>query len=99
MDQTKGITEYARGSCSGLVTSSATIVWMTPIFPFKKPPIALPANATQMFEANPTITILSMVPAQPASSTGFLPILSDRPPQNIPVNDSASANAEMRSPA
>ena len=72
---------------------------MTPMFPFRKPPIALPAKAIQIFEENPTTIMLTMVPAQPASKTGFLPILSDNPPQNIPVSDSASAKAEMRSPA
>lgn len=69
------------------------------MFPFKKPPRALPRSATQMFDANPTIIILNIVPQHPASNTGFRPILSDNPPQYMPVKDSASAKAEMRRPA
>lgn len=89
---------YVR-SCSGFVTSSPTMVCMTPILPFRDPPIARPASATQMFDANPTIIKLRTVPKHPASSTGFRPILSDKPPQYIPVKDSANAKAEIRSPA
>ena len=86
-------------SCSGFVTNSPTMVWMTPILPFKKPPMARPASATQMLEAKPTITRLRMVPVQPTSRTGFRPTRSDKPPQYIPVRDSASAKAEMSRPA
>jgi hypothetical protein len=69
------------------------------MFPLRKPPKALPNRANQMFEANPTIIIETIVPIHPISKTGFRPTLSDRPPQYIPVRDSASAKAEMRRPA
>jgi hypothetical protein len=73
--------------------------WITPIFPFKNPPSALPAKAIHIFDANPTIIMLNIVPAHPTSSTGFRPILSDSPPQKKPVSDSASAKALIRMPA
>ena len=69
------------------------------MLPFKKPPIALPASAIQMFDDIPTMIIDSIVPAQPASSTGFRPTLSLREPHHMPVMDSAKAKAEMRRPA
>lgn len=55
-------------------------------------------SAIQMFDANPTMTRLSMVPKHPRSSTGFLPTRSERAPQCMPVSASASANDEMRRP-
>ena len=81
------------------MTNSPTIVCITPMFPLRKPPKALPKRANQIFEEKPTMIIESMVPAHPASKTGLRPILSDRPPQYMPVRDSASAKAEMRRPA
>jgi hypothetical protein len=86
-------------SCSGLVTNSPTIVWMTPILPFKNPPSARPKRANHIFDANPTIIKLRMVPVHPIRSTGFRPIRSDKAPQYIPVKDSARAKAEMSKPA
>ncbi len=81
------------------MTNSPTIVWITPMFPLRKPPKALPNRANQMFEAKPTIIIETMVPMHPIRRTGLRPILSDRWPQYMPVRDSASAKAEMRRPA
>lgn len=75
------------------------MVWMTPIFPFKNPPSALPTSAIQMFVAKPTMTILSIVPIHPISRIGFRPTRSLREPQNMPVKDSASAKALMSRPA
>ena len=61
--------------------------------------MARPASATQMLEAKPTKSRLRMVPVQPTSRTGFRPIRSERPPQYMPVRDSARAKAEMSRPA
>ena len=83
----------------GLVTSSPTIVWTTPMFPLSMPPRARPSNAIQKFVAKPTMRRESRVPAQPKSRTGFLPIRSDTLPQNMPVQASAREKAEMRMPA
>lgn len=74
------------------------MVCTTPIFPFSRPPSALPINAIQMFDAKPTMTSESKVPRHPRSRTGFLPTRSDSAPQCIPVSASASANEEMRRP-
>jgi len=72
---------------------------MTPILPFKNPPAALPIKATQIFDANPTMSKLIIVPKHPMSRTGFLPILSESAPHAIPVRASARAKEEMRRPA
>lgn len=69
------------------------------MLPLRKPPNARPKSAIQMFEAKPTMTIESKVPRHPKSKTGFRPILSESPPQYMPVSDSARAKAEMRRPA
>lgn len=61
--------------------------------------MALPASATQMSEAKPTMTMLNMVPTQPSSSTGLRPTRSDRPPQYMPITASAREKAEMSRPA
>ncbi len=84
MGQHDVLIEYARGSCSGRVTSSPTMVWITPIFPLSKPPTARPARAIQRFDAKPTTIMLNMVPKHPTRSTGFRPIRSDKEPQKMP---------------
>lgn len=62
------------------------------------PPTALPAKATQKLVAKPTMSKDSIVPVQPINRTGFRPIRSERPPQNMPVMLSARAKAEMKIP-
>jgi hypothetical protein len=61
------------------------MVWMTPILPFKAPPSALPASAIQKLVLSPTDIRDTMVPKQPRMTTGFLPIRSDRAPQNLVI--------------
>lgn len=56
-------------SWSGFLTSSPTMVWITPMFPFRMPPRTLPARATQKVEEKPTTRREDMVPQQPISST------------------------------
>lgn len=86
-------------SCSGFVTSSPTMVWMTPILPLSKPPATRASKASQMLDAKPTMTMDSMVPRQPSRRTGLRPILSDRPPQYMPIRASDREKDEMRRPA
>lgn len=88
----------AKLTCSGLLTSSPTMVCMTPMFPFSAPPNSRPAKAIQMFEANPSTTMLNIVPTQPNKSTGFRPMRSDNVPQYIPITASARAKDEMSKP-
>jgi len=61
--------------------------------------MARPSKATQILGATPTMIMLNMVPTQPTSSTGFLPTLSERLPQNMPIRASASEKEEMSRPA
>lgn len=58
----------------------------------------LPSKAIQILEANPTMTMLNMVPKQPIISTGLRPMRSDKPPQYMPIRASAREKEEMRSP-
>ncbi len=69
------------------------------MLPLRAPPRRRPARAIQKFEEKPTTSKERRVPAQPRSRTGFRPILSDRPPQYMPVRASAREKAEMRMPA
>lgn len=75
------------------------MVWITPMFPFRKPPMARPSRAIQILDANPTKIMLNIVPRHPTNSTGFRPILSERPPQYMPIMASARAKDEMSKPA
>lgn len=52
-----------------------------------------------MLEANPTKTMLNMVPEHPIMRTGLRPMRSDKLPQNMPMAASASEKEEMRRPA
>jgi hypothetical protein len=52
-----------------------------------------------MLDANPTMTMLNMVPTHPSRRTGFRPILSERPPQYMPIRASAREKEDMRRPA
>lgn len=52
-----------------------------------------------MLEAKPTMTMLNMVPTHPSRRTGLRPILSERPPQYMPIKASAKEKDEMRRPA
>jgi hypothetical protein len=99
MLQTKGITAYALGSCSGFLTISPTIVCMTPMLPLSAPPSKRPASATQKFGAKPTRSRDKMVPAQPTKMTGRLPLTSLTRPQCMPLHASASEKADMSRPA
>ena len=61
--------------------------------------MALPSSAIQMFEANPTATMLSIVPTHPIIKTGLRPMRSDSPPQYMPITASAREKEEIRRPA
>ncbi len=69
------------------------------MFPLSTPPTTLPSNATQKLVEKPTISMESIVPAQPLNTKGFRPIRSDREPQKKPVRACERENAEMRIPA
>jgi hypothetical protein len=85
MLHTKGITAYAFAaigqhlsissianylrSCLGFLTSSPTMVWTTPMFPFSIPPRTLPASAIQKLDEKPTTKREDTVPKQPIRST------------------------------
>ena len=86
-------------SCFGFVTSSPTIVWMTPILPLSAPPRNRPTSAIQKFREKPTIRREAIVPMQPMIRTGLRPSRSESPPQYMPVIDSAKAKADMSRPA
>lgn len=75
------------------------MVWMTAMFPLRRPPMIRPSRAIQMLEAKPTMTMLNMVPTHPSRRTGLRPILSERPPQYMPIRASAKLKDEMRRPA
>lgn len=70
-------------SCFGLTVTSPTMVWITPMLPFRSPPKALPNRAIQKLFENPTRSNESKVPKQPRRRTGLRPILSDKPPQYL----------------
>lgn len=85
--------------CSFSRTSSATVVWITPMFPFNPPPKARASKATVKLFANPKINMLRRVPRSPINKTGLRPIRSEILPHIMPVENSARAKAEVTMPA
>lgn len=114
IDQTKGMMEYALGSCSGFVTSSPTMVWITPTnlldlfvlstlpilptFPLRSPPSTRPVKAIVKLLEKPTTSSETQVPKHPSSNTGFRPIRSDNEPHHMLDVASAKEKEAIRIP-
>lgn len=90
-----GSLAYSR-SCFGFVIISPTIVWITPMLPFRAPPNALPTRAIQKLVASPTDRSETIVPMQPRRTTGFLPSRSERAPQKLVHSSAHFLNGESR---
>ena len=74
------------------------MLWITAILPLRRPPSNRAIKADQNVVESPVMIIEAMVPKVPNKRIGFLPALSERPPQYKPVRASASVKDDMSIP-